>query len=93
MVCDDRVAAQLLEAFHECEKVVDMVWIELEGWHGRMTGIDSLGKGLRQRLDFVAPVEIAERRSYFQRAWIESVDGMAARTVCFREIEPTLFGG
>ncbi len=70
-----------------------MVWIELKGGHGRVTGVNPLRKSLCQRLDLVAPVKIAEWRSNLQRTWTEPIDGVTPRAVCLRENEPTLFAG
>ena len=77
----------LFEALHEREKVVDLVWIELKGGHGGVTGIYPLRKGLREHLDFVAQMEVAERGSNLQWTRIEPIYGVTARAVCLRENE------
>lgn len=86
-------AGSLFESLHEGEEIVDLVWIELKGGHGGVTGIDALRKGLCQRLDLVASMEIAEWRSNLQRTWAEPIDGVTARAVRLRENEPPLLAG
>lgn len=88
-----RAVSFLFEAFHEGEQIVDLVWIEMKGGHGGVTGIDSLRKSLCKRLYLVAPMKIAEWGSNCQWARIEPVDGVTARTICFCENEPALLAG
>jgi len=86
-VCGGKAVGSLFKALHEREKVVDLVWIELKGRHGGVAGIDPLRKGLREHLDFVAQMEVAERGSNLQWTRIEPIYGVTARAVCLRENE------
>ncbi len=89
----EEAAGSLFESLHEGEQIVDLVWIELKGGHGGVTGINPFRKGLCQRLDLVAPMEVAEWRRDLQRTRAEAIDSMAACAVCFCKNEPALLGG
>jgi hypothetical protein len=62
-------------------KIVDLIWLEPEFRHGRVSGDDTLTKRFFQTHERIALMERAERRRDFQLAFADFVDRVAMGTV------------
>src|SRR5262245_18360737 len=66
----------LFECLQIRQQIVDLVRIELELRHGRMSGLDAFGERLRQVCYRIALVQGPERRRNLERALADAVDGV-----------------
>jgi hypothetical protein len=71
---------------------VDPIGIELKFRHGRMAGLDALGKRLGKRLHLIAQMQCSERWRGLKRASAYAADRVASRTMGLRKGLAALFG-
>ena len=75
----------LFERLQIRQQITDLIGLELEGRHRRMTGVDAFGQRLSEGLDRVTLVQRPERRRDLERAWRNLVDRMALRAIVQRK--------
>jgi len=73
------------QSFEVGDQVLDLVRVEAELRHGRMTGHNALSQGFLKVLDWVAGVQGAEGRRDRQRAVSGAADGVAAGAIGLHE--------
>jgi hypothetical protein len=87
------VWSKLFESLQVRQQVVNLVGIEHELRHRRMTGVDAFGQRLAEGFNGVAQVQGPKRRRDLQRAWTCPVDRVAPGTMAFGIGVRALLGG
>lgn len=71
----------LLQGFKEGDEVADLVGIEVELRHGRVSSDDTFRQCLLQRLDGIALMQSPEGWRDLKRAWAHFIDGVTPSTI------------
>jgi len=82
----------LFEGLQIGQQVIDLVRIELERRHCRVTGFDAFGQSLAECFDRVTQMQGSEWWRDLERTLSHLIDGMAPRAIVERKRFAALFG-